>query len=208
MRKTSPGMLVLLAGTALVFAIGAHAQNFGGAFQRKRIIFIRKLPPTGHIDGSTVNVKVTGAASDVTSNLEVTIENLLVSNDSRLRTVGEKDSPDAQITCRITTYSIPPPLRVTEASLAIGKKGVPLQNQAMNEYTGQMTITIQSQDLRGRKSIAADTVTSKYDRRFPVPVAQPKPSMTSIITSHIPKGMGATPGVEDKPPRPTNCARS
>jgi len=199
MCKTRLGtMLVLLIATTVFPDV--QAQNFGGAFQHKRIILLRKLPPTGHIDGNTVNVKVTGATPDVMSNLEVMIENLLVNNDSRLRTVGEKDSPDAQITCRITTYSVPPPQRVTEASLAIGKKGGPFQNQAMNEYIGQLTITFQAQDLRGRKSIAADTVTSKYDREFPVPVPQPKPSMTSILSSHIPK-IGGAPGVaEEKPP--------
>ncbi|HEX9198357.1 MAG TPA: hypothetical protein VF865_02270 [Acidobacteriaceae bacterium] len=202
MCKTLRGiLLVLLLGTSFRCA-AVYAQNFGGAFQRKRIILIRKLPPTGHIDGSSINVKVTGAGADVTSNLEVTIENLLVNNDSRLRSVAEKDSPDAQIACRITTYALPPPQRVTEATLAFGKKGGPFQNQAMNEYTGQLTITFQAQDLRGHKSIAADTVTSKYDRQFPVPVAQPKPSMTSILTSHIPKVPGTQTGAEDKPPTP------
>ena len=204
MCKTLRGiLLILLLGTAFQCTT-VHAQNFGGAFQRKRIILIRKLPPTGHIDGTSISVKVTGAAPDVTSNLEATIENLLVRNDGRLRTVSDKETPDALITCRITTYSQPPPQRMTEASLALGKKGGPFQNEAMNEYTGLLTTTFQAQDTRSHRSIAADTVTSKYDREYPVPVVQPKPSMASILTSHIPKvpGTAQSGKDEDRPPTP------
>jgi hypothetical protein len=187
--------------------VPVHAQNFGGAFQRKKVVLVRKLPPTGHIDGSSISVNVTGAGPDVTTNLKTAIENLLISNDSRLRTVMDKETPDALITCRITTYSQPPPQRVTEANLALGKKGGPLQNEAMNEVTGQLTTTFQAQDLHGRKSIAADTVTSKFDREYAIPVAPTaKPTMGSILGSHIPKipMTGAVPGApgDDKQPTP------
>ena len=209
MCKTRPGLLlVFLLGLAVTQGVTTHAQSFGGAFQRKKIVLVRKLPPTGHIDGSSISVKVTGAAPDVTSNLQTAIENLLISNDSRLRTVQDKETPDAVITCRITTYSEPPPARVTDANLTLGKKGGPLQNEAMNEVTGLLTTTFQAQDLRGRKSIAADTVTSKFDREYPVPVAATtgKTSMTSILGAHIPKlpMAGAAPGAaaEDKQPTP------
>jgi len=199
-------LLVLLLQVAAFDIAAARAQNFGGAFQRKRIILIRKLPPTGHIDGTSINVKVLGASPDVTANLETTIENLLVSNDSRLRVVGEKDNPDATIVCRITTYSQPPPQRVTESNLEFGKKGGPLQNETMNEVTGLLTTSFQAQDARGHKSIAADTVTSKFDREYPIPGATPaKPTMTSILGSHIPKipGTGGQMGGnEDKAPTP------
>jgi hypothetical protein len=190
-------LLLLLVQVALFEPASAYAQNFGGAFQRKRIILIRKLPPTGHIDGSSINVKVTGAAPDVTSNLEATIESLLMSNDSRLRSVGDKESPDATIVCRITTYSQPPPQRVTEANLAIGKKGSPLQNEAMNEVTGLLTTSFQAQDVRGHRSIAADTVTSKFDQEYPVPPpAAAKPSMTSRTR----------PATRTSRQHPKNCA--
>lgn len=206
MCKMRPGFLLVLLGMAVAGGLAMHAQSFGGSFQRKKIVLVRKLPPTGHIDGTSISVKVTGAGLDVTSNLETAIENLLISNDSRLRTVMDKETPDALITVRITTYAQPPPARVTEANLSL-KKGSPLENAAMNEVTGQLTATFQAQDLRARKSIAADTVTSKFDREYPVPVAPAaKPSVTSILGSHIPKFpmTGAAPGsgVEDKQPTP------
>src|ERR1035437_10993899 len=104
MCKTLRGiLLILLLGTAFQCTT-VHAQNFGGAFQRKRIVLVRKLPPTGHIDGTSVSVKVTGAGGEVTSNLQATIESLLVSNDSRLRIATDKETSDALITCRVTTY--------------------------------------------------------------------------------------------------------
>ena len=209
MCKMRPGtLLVLLLGLAATLGLTMHAQNFGGAFQRKKIVLVRKLPPTGHIDGTSIKVTVTGAGADVTSNLQTAIENLLINNESRLHTVMDKETPDAVITCRITTYSQPPPARVTDANLTLGKKGGPLQNEAMNEVTGVLTTTFQAQDLRARKSIAADTVTSKFDREYAVPVAAPtgKTSVTSILGGHIPKipMTGAAPGTgaEDKQPTP------
>jgi hypothetical protein len=209
MDKMRPGILVVLfVGLAATLGLTVQAQNFGGAFQRKKVVLVRKLPPTGHIDGTSIKVTVTGAGQDVTSNLQTAIENLLINNDSRLHTVMDKENPDAVITCRITTYSQPPPARVTDANLTLGKKGGPLQNEAMNEVTGVLTATFQAQDLRSRKSIAADTVTSKFDREYPIPVAAPtgKTSMTSILGSHIPKFpmSGAVPGAgaEDKQPTP------
>jgi hypothetical protein len=208
MCKTRLGiLLVLLLGMVAAPSVSVQAQNFGGAFQRKRIVLVRKLPPTGHIDGTSIRVLVTGAGADVTSNLQATIENLLVNNDSRLRTASDKETPDALITCRVTTYSQPPPQRVTEANLAIGKKGAPFQNEPMNEVTGLLTTTFQAQDARSHKSIAADTITSKFDREYLVPAAPTaKPSVGSILGSHLPKlpGTGAVPGtgVEDKQPTP------
>ena len=208
MCKTRLGILLaLLLGMVDAPSVNVQAQNFGGAFQRKRIVLVRKLPPTGHIDGTSIRVVVTGAGADVISNLQATIESLLVSNDSRLRTTSDKETPDALITCRVTTYSQPPPQRVTEANLAIGKKGAPFQNEPMDEVTGLLTTTFQAQDTRSHKSIAADTITSKFDREYPVPAAPAaKPSMGSILGSHLKlPGTAAVPGtgvVEDKQPTP------
>jgi hypothetical protein len=197
-------LLILLLGTVAIHDVPIHAQNFGGAFQRKKIVLIRKLPPTGHIDGTSISVKVTGAGADVTSNLQTTIESLLISNDSRLRTVSEKESADVVINCRITTYSQPPPQRVSEANLTLGKKGGPLQNQPMDEITGLLTTTFQAQDVRSKRSIAADTATSKFDQQYAVATPQAKPSVTGILSSHMPKfpGSSQVSKDEEKPPTP------
>jgi len=198
MRSGIP--LGLLVSVAAMGAAMVQAQNFGGPFQRKKITLVRKLPPTGHIDGTSFLVKVDGAGFDVTQDLQATISSLLVSNDSRLRSVDPKESkdrPDAVINCHITTFSQPPPLVKTEQGLELGTKGGPLQNQQVQEVTGQLTMTFEAQDVRGNRGIAADTVTTKFDREYPVagPVAA-KPTMASILGAHIPRMplAGATPG--------------
>jgi hypothetical protein len=202
MSKVRPViLLVLLLGIAATCTVTMRAQSFGGAFQRKKIVLVRKLPPTGHIDGSTIKVDVAGAAGDVNASLQSTIESLLISNDSRLRPAADKEHPDALITCRITTYSQPPPQTTQETSLAI-KKGNPLQNQPMTHISGLMTTTFNAQDLRASKSIAANTITAKFEQDFPVPPPAGKTSLTGILSSHMPK-LGEKPsGEQDKPPTP------
>ena len=187
----------------------AKAQNFGSAFQRKRITLVRKLPPTGHIAGNSFAVSVTGAGADVTSDLESTIASLLVSNDGRLRSVEANEHPDALIKVRVTEYQPPQAHIKTEQGLELGKKGGPLANQQVQEMTAQLGLSFEAQDVRGNRGIAADTVTSKFDREYPVAApATAKPTMASILSSHLPKVplAGATPGAgggqEDQPPTP------
>jgi hypothetical protein len=197
----------LIVGIAtLTLASAVPAQNFGNALMRKRIALVRKLPPTGHIDGNSIRVEVTGAAPDVTNALQSTLESLLISNDSRLRT--EKDHPDAIISCRITAFSEPPAQRVSESSLSLNKKGGPLTNEAMMEMMGNLTVSFQAQEVRTRKSIGGDTVTAKFDREYPLQNPAAKPSMMgSILNAHVPKmpGNKAIPGGhnnEDRQPTP------
>jgi len=209
MWKARPGILLaLLLGTAVTFSVTVRAQGFGGAFQRKKIVLVRKLPPTGHIDGSTFVVNVTGAGipGDVIAVLKSTLESDLISNDPHLRTVDDKEHPDAVINCQITAYSQPPPQTTQEAGLAFGKKGSPVQNQPMTRVTGMLTANFNAQDVRARRSIAANTVAAKFDQEFAVPPpASAKPSLGGILSSHIPKlpGAGGKPSDEpDKPPTP------
>src|SRR5215469_5733430 len=159
--------LLMVIGVAVIGAADASAQNFGGFLGRKKITLVRKLPPTGHIDGNSFAVNVTGAGSDVTSDLEAQITSLLVSNDGRLRSISDpKERPDAIIKVRVTAYQ-PAQLQVkTEQGLELGKKGGPLQNQQVHEWAGMISASFEAQDLRGNKGIAADTVTSKFDREY------------------------------------------
>jgi hypothetical protein len=196
----------LLSACAMQSAL-LHAQNFGGAFQRKQIVLVRKLPPTGHIDGSTFNVAVTGGGvpGDVVASLQSMLESTIVANDPRLTPVTDKDRPDAVIACRITTYTQPPPQVTQEAGLSLGAKGGPLQNQPMTHITGMMTTTFSAQDVRTRRSIAANTVTTKFDQEFSTPAPQAKPTFGGMLSSHIPKlsgGSGKPQENADKPPTP------
>jgi len=219
MQKARLGILVLLIlGTATISRVTARAQSFGGAFHPKKIVLVRKLPPVGHIDGSTFAINVTAPGipyPDVAVNLKSTIESIIVSNDPRLRTVGPTEHPDAIINCQITSYTQPPPKITTQQGFSFGKK--PAANQQMSQVTGMMAANFNAQDVRGRRSIAANTVTTKYDQEFtvqpPATAANTKPSLASILTSKIPtmpqtsQTTGANPGGKpsdqpDQPPTP------
>lgn len=203
MYKVKPEfLLVLLLSLAALPSTLANAQNFGGAFGRKKIVLVRKLPPTGHIDGSTFMVKVSGPGvqGDVPVALQSTIESLIISNDSRLRSVT--DHPDAMITCQVTTYT-QTQQNETEQGVSFGKKPAP--SQTFTHVKGLMTVTFNAQDVRSSKSIAADTVTLKIDQEYPVPTAQQSNSKiggVGNILSHIPTKPGANPEEQDKPPTP------
>ncbi len=178
-------LLVLLLDVAAFQGVLAHAQSFGNSFQHKKIVLVRKLPPTGHIDGSSFMVKVSGGPADVAQALQATIESLIINNDSRLHSVT--DHPDALITCQITTYS-QQQSNETQAGVSFGKKPAP--SQTFTHVQALITATFNAQDVRGSKSIAAGTVTSKLDQMYPVPSAQPAKanSIAGVagILSHIP----------------------
>jgi hypothetical protein len=203
MRKAKFGILLaVLLGVAATPVVTVLAQNFGGAFQRKRIVLVRKLPPTGHIDGTSFQVKVAGVGipGDVTQGLQSTIESLIINNDSRLHSVLDK--PDAMIACQITTYAVSQATE-TQPGVTIGKKTYPAQTSI--HVKGLMTVTFNAQDLRFSKSVAADTVTAKFDQQYPVQSAAQPTKLNSLggmgsILSHMPQ----KPGGEDpsKPPTP------
>jgi hypothetical protein len=209
-RKRCRNQLTLVLAIASVCGVRANTQSFGGACQRKTIVLARKLPPTGHIDGSSFAVKVAGAGipPDVTASLQSTIESLLISNDPRLRSVGATERPDAMISCQITSYSEPPAQTVQQPGLSFSKKPAP--TQSMLHVTGLMTANFNAQDVHGSRSIAANTVTAKFDQEFAVPPpanASKQSSLTSILSSHIPRipggnQAGQSSGEADKAPTP------
>jgi hypothetical protein len=209
MRKSRLGILLILLLVACAVCVQAVAQSFGGAFQRKKIVLVRKLPPTGHIDGSTFAVNVTGSGipPDVLANLKSTVESLIVSNDSGLRTVGANEHPDAVINCQVTSFSEPPAQVISQPGFSFSKNPVPAQQ--MTHITGILTATFNAQNLVAKKSIAANMETAKFDQQYPVPPpanASKQTAFTSILSSHIPKMSGSSPNPgqlqDDKPPTP------
>jgi hypothetical protein len=172
-----------------------HAQNFGSlVINRKKIVLQRKLPPTGHIEGTTFNVVVEakGMEADLATDLKSTLESLLIRDDSRLR--NEDTHPEMVITCRITSYATPQPQPTQQAVLAPGAKGG-MKNEAMERVTGVLTVSFQARDRAG-KSLAADNVTAKFDQEYSASGAQQ--GITHSIThtmSHLTKG-----GQEDDTP--------
>ena len=202
---------VLLLGISAMGAVTAQAQNFGGGFGRKKIVLVRKLPPTGHISGSTFAVNVTGPGipGDVILNLKSTIESMIVNNDPRLRSVGmgPGEKPDAVINVQVTSYTQPPPPVTQQQGFSFGKK--PAASMPTERVIGMMAATFNAQDVRGSRSIAANTVKTAFDQEFVLPPpANPNASKTSALTgilaSHIkmPTGGNGPSQQAEQPPTP------
>jgi hypothetical protein len=183
---------VLFVGVARTM----HAQNFGSLIvNRKKVVLQRKLPPTGHVEGTSFNVVVTAAGfqQDLQTDLKSTLESLLIRDDSRLR--SEEAHPETVISCRITSYAQPAPQPTVQPTLTPGAKGG-MQNQTMWRYTGVLTVSFQAKDRAGH-ALAADNVTAKFDQEYTAAGAQQ--GITHSIThtmSHLTKG-GAN---DDTPP--------
>ena len=189
-------LLYFLAGLTIIGIVQTmHAQNFGSLIiNRKKIALQRKLPPTGHVEGTTfkVNVDATGLQADLATDLKSTLESMLIHNDSRLR--SEDGSPDTVISCRITTYATPQPQMTSQAVLTPGQKSK-VQSQPMERITGVLTVSFQAKDRSG-KSLGADIVTAKFDKEYSANGAQKGVmySMTHTV-SHLTKG-----GTDDDTP--------
>src|ERR1700733_1142632 len=145
-------------------ALPARAQNFGGSMGRKKLTLQRKLPPTGHIDGTTVKVEAPakGFQADIGPDLASTLESILLRNDSRLR--SEDTHPDTLITCQVTTYAQPPAQVTMQPGVQIGK--TPAKPTPLTRVTGILTVSFQAKDTRTGRSLSADTVTAKFDQEY------------------------------------------
>jgi hypothetical protein len=174
----------------------AHAQNFGSSMGRKKIVLQRKLPPTGRIDGTTINVITTakGFQADIGPDLASTLEALLIRNDSRLR--SEDAHPDTLISCTVTTYAQPPAQTTMQPGVQIGK--TPAKATPLTRVTGILTVSFTAKDTKNSRSIAADTVTAKFDQEYTASGAQQPGFAASFkhLGDQITKGKQE----EDKPP--------
>jgi hypothetical protein len=162
------GVAFLSSVAILIPAVGLSGQNFGSSISltRKRIVLERKLPPTGHIDGTGVKVVVNavGVQGDIAATLKSDLEDILLRNDPRLR--SEDLHPDTTITCTVTSYAQPVPVRTAQQSISLNKnKSAP--PQYMERVTGTLTVGFKAAARTGR-SLAADNVKATYDREFNV----------------------------------------
>lgn len=198
--------IVVMGVTALLLPPAASGQNFGSALTHKKIVLERKLPPTGHIDGTGIKVVVNGVGiqGDLATTLNSTLENMLLKNDPRLRT--EDVHPDTTVTCTITSYAQPAPTRTQQSSVSLDKKK-PAAPQYMERVTGTLTIGFKAASRSGH-TLAADNVKANYDHEFNVTATgNTNTGVTSSIfhsigsaTSHMTKG--GNNEAEDLPPTP------
>jgi len=207
MRRTESKRSMERIGRIALFVLLTHcgmaglarAQNFGMLIFRKKIMLQRKLPPTGHMEGTTFKVTVTasGLQADLPTDLKSTLESTLIKNDARLR--NEDGRADTAIDCRITAFAQPQPQITTQTTASLGKNRPP-SSQQMVRITGLLTVNFQAKDSRTGKSLSADTVTSKFDREYTASAAQ-----TGVLQS-MSNSMGKlTKGAQaedDIPPTP------
>jgi hypothetical protein len=188
------GSLLCLLVTAP--ALSARAQGFGNTMTRKKIVLQRKLPPTGHIDGTTINVVATakGFQADIGPDLASTLEALLLRNDSRLR--SEDAHPDTLVSCQVTTYAQPPAQTTMQPGVQIGK--TPAKATPLTRVTGILTVSFQAKDTKTGRSLSADTVTAKFDQEYNATGAQQAGFAASFkhLGDQITKGRQE----DDKPP--------
>ncbi len=199
---------ILVAGAVALLQPVAGAQNFGSplSLTRKRITLQRKLPPTGHIEGTGIKVIVNGVGmqGDVAGTLKSDLENILLRNDPRLR--SEDVHPDTIITCTLTTYSQPVPTRTAQSTVSLNKNK-PAQPQYQERVTGTLALGFKAQSRSGH-TLAADNVKANYDREFNLTAAaQTNTGITSSIfhsmssaASHVTK-VGEH-SEDDTPPTP------
>jgi hypothetical protein len=157
---------VRLAITSLllgpVLSSTALAQGFGST--KKKITLHRKLPPIAHLNGSAINVQVTGHSvqPDVVSALRDMLEAELLKDDHRLR--SDDKHPDSIVSCTITEYAPPQAQTSTQSTYVPGSKKP--QQQSVTRYSGILKVAYQAKDAHSGRTLDSDNVTAKYDDEF------------------------------------------
>jgi hypothetical protein len=199
-----------LLGAMLSPSVGSWGQNFGSALSltKKKITLIRKLPPTGHIDGTGVKVVVNGPGiqGDVMTALKSDLEDILLRNDPKLH--SEDVHPDTVVVCTVTGYSQPAPAITTQPSMSLNNKK-PAPPQYVERVTGLMAVGFKATNARNDRSLAADNVKAGYDHQFNVTNNTNANGGTTSVAGGLFHSMTSSMGhltkendAEDKPPTP------
>ena len=148
-----------LAVLALSLTSAAQAQGFGSS--KKKVTLHRKLPPTAHLNGSAIEVQVTGhnVQSDVATSLRDMLEAELLKDDHRLR--ADDKHPDSIISATITEYVAPQAQTSTQSTYVPGSKKP--QQQTVTRYSGILKVAYTAKDAHSGRTLDSSNITSKYD---------------------------------------------
>lgn len=165
LQLLQPLPLRLAAATLLVAAClssAASAQGFGSS--KKKITLHRKLPPQAHLNGSAINVQVTGhnIQTDVSADLRNMLEAELLKDDHRLR--ADDKHPDSIIACNITEY-VPPTAQTSTHSTYVPGSKKPGQ-ETVTRYSGILKLAYTAKDAHSGRTLDSDNITAKYDDEF------------------------------------------
>jgi hypothetical protein len=161
-RSLPAHLAVIVLMLVASFTPAASAQGFGTS--KKKITLHRKLPPTAHLDGSTISVQVTGhnLQTDVATDLRNMIEAELLKNDHRLR--AEDKHPDSIIVASITEYGPPTAQTSTHTTYVPGSKK---QGQEVDtRYSGILKLAYTAKDAHSGRTLDSANITAKYDDEF------------------------------------------
>ena len=161
-RSLRPRLVVCALVFFLCFHPAASAQGFGTS--KKKVTLHRKLPPAAHLNGSAINVQVTGHnfqtadANDLRSMLEAE----LLKNDHRLH--AEDKHADSIIACVITEYVPPTAQSSTHSTYVPGSKK---QNvETVTRYSGILKLAYTAKDAHSGRTLDSANITAKYDDEF------------------------------------------
>ena len=139
----------------------SFAQGFGSS--KKKVTLHRKLPPTAHLNGNTIDIQVTGhVPADVSSDLHNALEAELLKNDHRLHT--DDKHPDSVIICNITEYVPPTAQTSTHATYVPGSKKQ--SQETVTRYSGILKIAYTAKDAHSGRTLDSSNITAKYDDEF------------------------------------------
>jgi hypothetical protein len=155
-----------LAVTFLMAGICLSSQAFGQGFgsSKTKITLHRKLPPVAHLNGTAIEVQVTGhnVQTGDASDLRNMLEAELLKDDHRLR--SEDKHPDSLIVCNITEYVPPTAQTSTRSTYAPGSKKP--QQEQVTRYSGILKLAYTAKDARSGRTLDSYNVTAKYDDEF------------------------------------------
>jgi hypothetical protein len=158
-----PVRIMVLAFLFVVLAAPAtYSQGFGSA--KKKITLHRKLPPTAHLNGSTIDVQVTGhnIQTDVSTDLRNMLEAELLKDDHRLR--SEDKHPDSVIVYSITEYVPPTAQTSTHSTYVPGQKKQ--GQETVTRYSGILKLAYTAKDGHSGHTLDSANITAKYDDEF------------------------------------------
>jgi hypothetical protein len=156
--RLAVALLVVIFGLTPLWG----SEGFGSS--KRKVTLHRKLPPTAHLNGSAINVQVTGhnIQTDVAADLRNMLETELLKDDHRLR--SEDKHPDSIIVCNITEY-VPPTAQTSTHTTSL--PGSKKQNQeTVTRYSGILKLAYTAKDAHSGRTLDSANITAKYDDEF------------------------------------------
>jgi hypothetical protein len=146
--------LTLVLGLSIARPLTAAAQfshnpSFGNFLQKKNVNLKTRLPPLYNAGGKTIAISMAKGMGDLTTEVEIALEQQLTQNDSTIRVADTK--PDLVITCQITRFGAPQQQRSTA------------NGQTTTYLVGTLSVAFRISEPHINHVVKSDIATSEYD---------------------------------------------